>query len=367
MRKKRFLALVLSTAMVMGSSVSAFAANVVDDVNNAIGKATGTASVEGWVDKDVFRVTLPTVVKRGTAGGIDQLDFILDPQGLIKATSGNKYTASNTANNRGIVGVSNNNYSSLYFTTVDNGATLLSTNSDALTISNNGAVSVNVSLKASIKDAGDIVVSDNTSLTGDATSMYLQLVSDTESKVISAADTAINTTISDCDDAFEVSYNKTDNKYEYKIVSADNVDYPEVSFHLTGSCNESADWSGLVNAKPQVEVAWEVVPVGYVAPKAPSVATTTREYSLVRNQAIEIPIDLGVGDLAATGISKIMITDVATPREYGSENYSFSDGKLVISSTAVNAFIDNTNLTKRDLEINFNDSAKTKVTITVKK
>ena len=365
MRKKRFLALVLSTAMVMGSSVSAFAANVVDDVNNAIGKATGTASVEGWVDKDVFRVTLPTVVKRGTAGGIDQLDFILDPQGLIKATSGNKYTASNTANNRGIVGVSNNNYSSLYFTTVDNGATLLSTNSDALTISNNGAVSVNVSLKASIKDAGDIVVSDNTSLTGDATSMYLQLVSDTESKVISAADTAINTTISDCDDAFEVSYNKTDNKYEYKIVSADNVDYPEVSFHLTGSCNESADWSGLVNAKPQVEVAWEVVPVGYVAPKAPSVATTT--FRMTANSAVEIPVDLGTGDLAATGISKIMVKDLATPSEFTTDKYNFSNGKIVINETTVNGMVNNANLNKRVLEIEFNDTAKTKATVTLTK
>lgn len=76
---KKVVALALAATMVMGSSLTAFAA---DDPHSS----TGAASNEGHVDKHVVKVTLPTV-----AEGSTPFNYTIDPERLVNETSGSRY------------------------------------------------------------------------------------------------------------------------------------------------------------------------------------------------------------------------------------------------------------------------------------
>ena len=116
MRTKRFLSVVLSAAMIAGSSVTAFAATAT--TSPAHGTLTGKGSMEGIVDLDVFRVDVPTT----PTSGVTDLDFIMDPQELIKATDGKRYLSTNAANTSGISVNSKADIEmgTVYFVTSDN-------------------------------------------------------------------------------------------------------------------------------------------------------------------------------------------------------------------------------------------------------
>lgn len=89
---KKLLALMMALAMVMSLMVVAYAGDseqpeedndvtTEEAADNSDDAATGAGSYEGYVDEEVFRVTLPTVEA-------PDLNFIIDPQKLITATEG---------------------------------------------------------------------------------------------------------------------------------------------------------------------------------------------------------------------------------------------------------------------------------------
>ena len=88
---KKLLALMMALAMVMSLMVVAYAdepepeedndVTTEEAADNSDDAATGAGSYEGYVDEEVFRVTLPTVEA-------PDLNFIIDPQKLITATEG---------------------------------------------------------------------------------------------------------------------------------------------------------------------------------------------------------------------------------------------------------------------------------------
>lgn len=364
MRKKRFLSLVLSAAMVMSSSVVAFGANTGGNMDDTAKKASllGKGSVEGYVDKDVFTVKVPTNVKHGQ---LDALDFILDPQKLIEATSGNKYVSSNTGKNKGITGVSNNDYGTLYFTNLLSGnKVVLSTNSDPLTFTNKGAVSVNVALKASVTDAAGIVVSNNDTLTDTQTSMFLKLVDEDDvATLISANGGEASRVVSASDSAYSVSYNQSADKYDY--VASANSSFPTTDFYLTGGANENANWKALAetSAAPAIEVVWDITPV---IAGAPSIAV--KNYNITRGSSVAINVDLGTGSHAATGIARVMNIDASpSPVEIAASNYTFANGTLTLTSAFIDNLMNNDSITERNLRVIFDDAASTKVVIKLRK
>lgn len=77
---KRLFSAILASALLCGSVASVSAAEI-NDLSDATGGVTGSGAVEGFTSKDVLRVVLPT----------KKLDFIVDPQGLIKASGQTRY------------------------------------------------------------------------------------------------------------------------------------------------------------------------------------------------------------------------------------------------------------------------------------
>lgn len=84
---KRAMAITLAATMVIGSSVTAFAA---DDGHSS----TGTGSNEGHVDKHVISVTLPTVPANQTP-----FNYTVDPERLVPETDGARYGSTTFTDN----------------------------------------------------------------------------------------------------------------------------------------------------------------------------------------------------------------------------------------------------------------------------
>ena len=77
---KKILAAALATTMVMGSSMAVFAAD-------QEGGASGEGETQYVEENDVFNVVFPTV-----AEGATTFNYLLDPNGLIAETDGDRYT-----------------------------------------------------------------------------------------------------------------------------------------------------------------------------------------------------------------------------------------------------------------------------------
>lgn len=357
MRKKRFLAVLLTAAMTMSSSVLAFGAPVTDQ-SKANGSTTGSGKLEGYLNKEVFSVELPTLPTDATKS---PFNFYLDPQELIKATGGIKYTSGNSGKNDGAVSVSD--YGTLYFkNTVSASKPALSTNSDKLTITNKGAISVNVRLSAEVAKDGGIAISDNTNLNTTEASMYLQLVDSKGVKtLISGNGTSRDTTVSGAASGdYKVSYNATDG-YSFKVLSEGDATYGAYDFHLTGSCNDTSAWAdlqkSLTSNQPQIKVTWDVKPEDYVYPVAPSIVGAT-EYQLQAGNDVTVRVDFGQGSAAAVSINRIGNVTAGAPLDPANYEFDEATKTLTIKSSFTDLIANNNNLesgTKREFKVVFVD------------
>ena len=97
---------------------------------------------------------------------------------------------------------------------------------------------------------------------------------------------------------------------------------------------------------------------------APSIATTT--YTISAGTALQIPVDLGAGNLAATGISKLQFEKNGTMNDVDAANYTLADGVLTIKATVIDGLM-SASATSRDYIITFDDAAQTTVTVTLQK
>ncbi len=251
---KKLMALAMA-GVLMCAPLTAFATEV-DDESAAQGNITGSGDVEGIVNKDVFKVVLPTV-----ATGDTTFNFILDPQGLIKATAGAKYTGATF----------DENAKGLYFANPQaDSTTKYMASSPALTATNKGTVDVDVTLTATA-DAATLkdttkgytigLAADDTFANDKTTSVYLALVSGSQTAALSADGATITDTLAAAPaDAYEVTYDTTDSKYKYGLTAAAQAagytGFKSIDFNLTGACNTAADWAAAEDAAPSVEVAW---------------------------------------------------------------------------------------------------------------
>lgn len=369
MRKKRFLSVVLAASMVFGSSVSAFASAQLSDGSKAEattapakGSMKGSAQVEGYLNKDIFKVEVPTVSVNSSI-----FNFVMDPQGLIEATSGNRYR-----NNKGVAGVATSandfEYGTLYFANVSGNNTKLSPTSDAITITNKSTFAVDATLTTAVNKFGELNISSNVaaatkpsiqlSLSGNLSANDGTTTSTPVAALGENGEAELFGTISGCNGDYVTSFNTSSNQYEY-VLSSNSANFAKYSFKLTGASGggDYTSWSAIEKAtqkaQPEVTVTWNIVP--YVTPVAPSI-TGTPTFTIPATGPIEIPLTLGAGSSAVKAITSISTGAGTVP----AATYEYLDGILKLKRAAFDTLTASTIFT-----ITFdNDNTKT-LTFTV--
>ncbi len=342
MRKsfKKFMALTMVGTM-MFSSV-AMATEVTEDP--AEGSTSGDATIEGIVDKDVFSVVLPTIPEDGSD---TTFDFILDPQGLIAATS-------NAAYEDATFGDGN-----LFFANAGESSTSYSATSDALTVTNKGTTEVDVTLTATATGLADeantysIGFAEDATFeeTDTATEIYLGLIAGTDNAVaLTATGATIKTTLDAApEDAYEVKY--ADGEYSYGLTdeaaAEEYAGFASLDFKLTGACNSYADWAAAKDATPSVNVAWSLT-------KHTDNLTVTRTAG--DTSAITVTTAAPV-----TSVTQTKKNDVVGTSTVASKYYSVSGTTFTLPANIAAGFTNG----ESTFNLNFADGTSQKLIITV--
>ena len=346
---KKFMALALSATMVVGSSMTAFAA---DEVS---GGSQGSGVLEGSATTDVFKVELPTVAA-GT------FNFKLDPEQLVKATAG---AALGT-------GATFDDAATVFFARADaDAAKKYMDISDKIIITNKSTMKVDVTVTANISGADEITMSSDKTFGASATdpdtnaSLYLALTDGAASNPVEAAidkdnGASLTNTINEAPaGSYKAKYDPIKGyTYELDTTASPAPTFATYSFQLTGAANPAGDWSELKTVSPSVDVTWTIKP--HRDPVAPSIAKTSYTFS---GTPFVVKADLGAGNLAANGISSITIGGaVVSAARYSLDSTKGEltfDAAWIRDQMSVNS--------SRTYEITFDDTANTKVSITITK
>lgn len=216
---RRMMALLLSTVMTMGSSLTAYA--------NGLDMAQ-TSDSDVVNNDEKVRVILPT-------DSVGIFDFILDPQELIYKTNASAYE-----------GKIFEEGATLFFKRSESESLVdYSSTSDAVTITNSGSTPIDVVITAGIavQAKEEFAMTDDREFTEDTRpSLYLALT-DGEIEI---------PIMGDGEDAASLNITVPPASEESP---EDNV----CSFRLTGAANKKGDWSRMKNISFDVSVTWVVV------------------------------------------------------------------------------------------------------------
>lgn len=279
------LAVLLSFAMIIGSTVVAFAdpetppASASDEVvstnsSPAEGSTTGVGKNEGVVSTNIFKVSIPV-----TSTSNDNLSFVLDPQNLIDETKGKA---------RGWNSASYNATDTLFFLSQNKTYTadkMYGKTSNALSVNNLSSVSVDVALTVKLDDVEGIAISSNNTFEGTDPAMYMAL----KTKIGDKTDTTAlkNTTpiITPLTDEDTISNNKLENipkdtdKYMFDWDEENGYSFTLSSNYAMGTQADSTlffwfegasyaikdgaseqKWSQVKDVNPTLDVVWNVKP-----------------------------------------------------------------------------------------------------------
>ena len=131
---KKYTAIAVAATMTIGSAMTVFAGDVTPGVSEGEGSYEG-----GEMKYPTLTVTLPTI-PAGT------YDYIADPNGLIAATSGEKYANSTFTGDTGVFFLTS---------TADDGSKTYTENSKAQALTNENAQDIDVTVKLEQMAAGD--------------------------------------------------------------------------------------------------------------------------------------------------------------------------------------------------------------------
>jgi|GEM_PF-6406314 Domain of unknown function. len=170
--------------------------------------------------------------------------------------------------------------------------------------------------------------------------------------------------------------------HTYNYLEKTDAAWSNVDFNVQASCNTTADWTtynnsltagnrlgiGLtftmstatVTATPGDNYNATTGVITINSGSAPAIATTS--YTIAKDAAKDVTVDLGSGTLGATGVASIK--DGGTT--VNASNYSLTGSTLTLSSAYINTVIGaGTSDVSKSLDVTFNDGASTKVTITL--
>lgn len=432
MKLKKLLAGAMAAVLTLGS-VTVLAASEGSLGGDTSG--TGKGEFEGYVVEEKLAYTLPTIASTGG------FDFILDPQGLVATASGQATT---------FASASSYTTGSMYFKNVSGSTYSYSQKSDAMTITNNGSVDIDITVNAvitpnsTLASGASVAFTTGSSFADNAgASVYLALTDNTNTLPIatvsgSSYKAQMTAEVKGSPEAYGIV--ATGDSYEYKQTVADYASFASYSFYLTGA--SGGDWSKLASNNGQkifdISVVWDVkkhidetisldattaalkvaetktlvptvVPTGTtvtwkssdasvatvsngvvtavaagtatitaetptgqkatcvvtvtVADAKPSIANTT--YKMTSGKAIEVAVNLGSGNLAATNISSITYKNSSgLDKTLDTANYTFENGKLTFTSAYVDSVL-SAGVTSRAYTITFNDNAGTSIPVTL--
>ena len=240
---KKYTAIAVAATMTIGSAMTVFAGDVTPGVSEGEGSYEG-----GEMKYPTLTVTLPTI-PAGT------YDYIADPNGLIAATSGEKYANSTFTGDTGVFFLTS---------TADDGSKTYTENSEAQALTNENAQDIDVTVKLEQMAAGDssIKYADSADFedTDKENKLYLAITDGaaTDPTVAALAGTGaatIKTMIAGVPENYEPGY-VAGTGYAYtKKAEADLADWNDCSFALTGALNKNATWGDDMEF-PSIKVTW---------------------------------------------------------------------------------------------------------------
>ena len=349
---KRIFAIFFAVVLILSNGLTTFAFSP-----GGTGEAgSGSGGIEGFISKDVFKVTLPTIPDQNVESGkpyFSTYDFILDPLGLTPEKDPDKKYKPNAT---------------LFFgNTGDDVPYDYSDTSDALTIKSQSTMDVDVELEAELSGMGDIQLTNDRQFSNNRSACVYLALADSRGKTasIDKYGAYFQTVLKGSPNAYKVEYT-SESGYDYVLkndsqLEAENIKFPEYIFRLTGACNTKNSWSNLGNPDPTIKVTWTISPRG--ANVAPSIGKT--RYTMEKDRPVFAEVDLGSGNLAAKGIKEIKYENsegetVTLQRT----NYTLTNGTLTIKDSYISAVIA-VGALSRNYEITFDDHAETKETITL--
>lgn len=234
---KKIIAFVVASTMIVGSSMTAFAADTDITTNTGEGagsEATGTGS-SAWYDTNVMKVVVPTL-----AGAFD---YKVDPEGAVSQSKNwEGTTVTSVEDSTGLV----------FKNTVAENSYKVTNSSDPFTLTNKSAIPVEVSVtyKVAAADSNPLAI-DNFSTTADfsnttaaadnsSKALYLALKpSNDKTQVFNkeATGQSFTTTLLTGFDGYKVDYDSTNKKYTF-AADEDYKNWPTSEFVLTGAINK---------------------------------------------------------------------------------------------------------------------------------
>lgn len=335
---KKLIACVLAATLVLGSTTVAWGAQ------SEKAEFNGSGEFEGTVNKEVFSVQVPTETVSS-----DVFDFILDPEELIKTTSGSAYE-----------GVTFGAYGTMYFKT---GANKYDVNSQTLTAENKSSVDVNVTLQATVTapDTKVTYVTDNAwTVSDEGLEVYLAVEEMADQSKTAIADkdgnnytTTVTSSLTKYD-IYKTIFNATKGAYEYVIDSAkESTTSPSTyAFRLTGECNKYADWSGYTREAKlgTIKIVWKVEMEGAESLNTTDINGGDYKFDYSKKNGVTVPYTVANDSVT---IESFMAGESAAECKTNAQNFiTLNDDNTF---TFKNAWTSLANDTVRYLQVKFSD------------
>lgn len=357
-KMKKGVALALASVMVLGSSMTVFAAEGdTPAAPGGTGTVQGEGSSEGHLEKEKLNVVLPTV-----EAGTTPFSYTMDPERLIQETDGGKYAED-------AVFPDEKDDTGVYFLTAPN--TYANTSNTYQTVNKSSCdIKLTVDVQATQNTAKDITLVDAASTSTTAAELYLALKVGNDTQAVSSTKATVTKTISGTESNFETAVEE--GKYVYRE-KADATTWKAMNIAMTGSVNKFAIADD--TTAPTVDVTWSWAKAGETdtaatdqvdystapADKAPSITKT--EYDYDRTATFNIVTDFGAGDLAATSIKSVKIgasqtafaTDLTAACTISGNTITFPAGK--VGTAAVGD--------KKYVQVTFDDDTAVVLTLTI--
>ncbi len=302
---KKYTAIAVAATMTIGSAMTVFAGDVTPGVSEGEGSYEG-----GEMKYPTLTVTLPTI-PAGT------YDYIADPNGLIAATSGEKYADSTFTGDTGVFFLTS---------TADDGSKTYTENSKAQELTNENAQDIDVTVKLEQMAAGDssIKYADSADFedTDKENKLYLAITDGaaTDPTVAALAGTGaatIKTMIAGVPENYEPGY-VAGTGYAYtKKAEADLADWNDCSFALTGALNKNATWGDDMEF-PSIKVTWSYAEHRDSALSSATISKTSNT--------------LTVTGATVKGVTLVKGDGTSVKCTAGT-NYTFTNGTLTVQAT----------------------------------
>lgn len=309
----QLIAGIMACALVIGN-VSLTTAKGIEldrDGNNTM---TGQGTMEGFIEKDVMRVVLPTA----------DLNFKLDPEGLIYSAKPPGYNDYDFK----IDGVSKKD-GFVFFKKISGTSVKYSSSVD-LKISNKSSFPVNVKVSASFDPGSSGITQSNSNVFSEKSPQIYFYLSEGSVKKSVGTNAVFEKNLNAASGNYSVVY--TNNAYRYKYnESASDSTVSSYTVRLTGECSPYSEWNQTDPTKSKVSVVWDISRSDDSLLSMPSVKEAN--ISIDSQHTNEVKLSVDYGGLENVRVSSLMFgADEDNLKSINS--YTLDNNILKISDTS---------------------------------